>query len=239
VNVSMLAAMFARHLGHSDDAVFEAAMGGFFHDLGKARMPAKLLSAPRRLTPEEFSTMCHHPRAGYDYLMKISELSETVRLAALEHHERTDGTGYPDAKRGEHISILGKILSIVDIYDALSSRRSYKDAMQPYRALAQLYNMRAHGLDEGLTEYFIRCIGIYPAGSIVKLNTGEIAIVTQVSHTSPLQPKVLVVRDARTVPAKPYGLDLATVTDISIVTCLERGAFGIYPERVLKIAPTP
>jgi HD-GYP domain-containing protein (c-di-GMP phosphodiesterase class II) len=210
-------------------------MGGFFHDLGKARMPAKILTASRRLTPEEFSTMQRHPGVGYEYLTKVSGISETVRLAALEHHERIDGTGYPGAKRGEQISLYGKIVSIVDVYDALSSRRSYKDAMLPHRVLGLLYGMRGRDLDEELTEQFIRCMGIYPAGSIVKLSTGEVAVVTQISHASPLHPKVLIVRDTHTAPVKPHELDLAAAQDISIAACLEQGAFGIHPERVLKI----
>ena len=239
VNVSMLTAMFIRHLGYDDDAVFEAGMGGFFHDLGKAQMPTRILTASRRLTPEEFSTMRRHSEIGYDYLTQVPDISEAARLAALEHHERVDGTGYPDAKRGEHISMLGKIVSIVDVYDALSSHRAYKDAMLPHRVLGLLYGMRTHDLDEILTEQFIRCMGIYPAGSIVKLSTGELAIVTQISRTFPLYPKVLIVRDAHAVPIEPCGLDLAVAKDVSIAACLEHGAFGIYPERVLKIATTP
>jgi len=239
VNVSMLTVMFVRHLGHSDDTVFDAGMGGFFHDLGKAQMPAKLLTASRRLTSAEFATMRSHPKLGHDYLTTVPELSETVRLAALEHHERIDGTGYPDAKHGEDISMLGKIVSIVDVYDALSSRRAYKDAILPHRVLGLLYGMCARDLDAELTEQFIRCMGIYPAGSIVKLSTGEISIVTQISRAAPLQPKVLIVRDALTSPTPPHGLDLADAKDIAIVACLEHGAFGVYPERVLKIATTP
>jgi len=239
VNVSMLTAMFVRHLGHNDNMVFEAGMGGFFHDLGKAQMPAKLLTASRRLTSEEFATMRDHAKLGYDYLTHVPELSENVRLAALEHHERVDGTGYPDAKHGEHISMLGKIVGIVDVYDALSSRRVYKDAILPHRVLGLLYGMSARDLDAELTEHFIRCMGIYPAGSIVKLSTGEIAVVTQISRTAPLQPKVLIVRDALASPTTPRGFDLAVAENISIVACLEHGAFGVYPERVLKIAATP
>ena len=239
VNVSMLTAMFVRNLGHSDDEVFDAGMGGFFHDLGKARMPSKILTASRRLTAEEFAVMRGHPRIGHDYLVKVPELSDTVRLAALEHHERIDGTGYPDAKQGEDISRLGKIVSIVDVYDALSSRRAYKDAILPYRVLCLLYDMRTGDLDPELTEQFIRCMGIYPAGSIVKLSTGEIGVVTQISRAAPLQPKVLIVRDSRAAPTAPHGLDLAAAGEISIVACLEHGAFGVYPERVLKIATTP
>jgi HD-GYP domain-containing protein (c-di-GMP phosphodiesterase class II) len=239
VNVSMLTAMFVRHLGHDDETVFEAGMGGFFHDLGKAQMPTKILTASRRLTPEEFSTMRRHPTLGYEYLTKVPELPESVRLATLEHHERIDGTGYPDAKRGGQISIQGKIVGIVDVYDALSSRRAYKDAMLPHRVLGLLYGMRTHDLDEGLTEQFIRCIGIYPAGSIIKLNTGEVAIVTQINHAAPLYPKVIIVRNAHAVPITPYDLDLAAAENIVITACLEHGTFGIYPERVLKIPTTP
>ena len=234
VNVSMLAAMFTRHLGYNDDAVFEAGMGGFFHDLGKARMPAKILTAARRLTPEEFATMHRHPSLGYEFLTKVPEVSEAVRLVALEHHERIYGTGYPYGKRGEQLSIQGKIVSIVDVYDALSSRRTYKTAMLPHRALGLLYGLRESELDEDLTEQFIRCMGIYPAGSIVMLSTGEVAVVTQVNHNTLLRPKVLIVRDAHTTLAKPHECDLAAAEDISIVASLKHGAFGIHPGRILK-----
>jgi HD-GYP domain-containing protein (c-di-GMP phosphodiesterase class II) len=183
--------------------------------------------------------MRHHAKLGYDYLTEVSVISENVRVAALEHHERIDGTGYPDAKRGDQISMLGRIVGIVDVYDALSSQRVYKDAMLPHRVLGLLYGMRARDLDEELTEQFIRCMGIDPAGSIVKLSSGEIAIVNQINHNSPLYPKVLIVRDAYAAPTKPYELDLAVASDISIAACLEHGAFGIHPERVFKIATTP
>lgn len=234
VNVAILIVMFARHLGDSEESMFEAGMAGFFHDLGKFRMPAKILRAPRRLTPEEFAVMREHPKIGWEYLGKIPEISDTVRLTALEHHERVNGSGYPDGKTGEQISRLGKMAAILDVYDALSSRRVYKEPIKPHRVLGMLYGMRGQEIDAELTEHFIRCVGIYPAGSLVRLTTDELGVVTRVNHTAPLRPTVLIVRDPWGNRVNPVSIDLSRAPDIAISACLEDGTHGIQPANILR-----
>ena len=234
VNVAMLTVMLARHLGGTGDDLFEAGMAGFFHDLGKVQMPPALLSAPRRLTAKEFSLIQRHPEIGYEQLRQLSgDISEDVCLAALEHHERTNGSGYPFGKSDDEISYLGKLVAIVDVYDALSSQRTYKAAVLPHKVLGMLYGMRDTDLHTEMTEHFILCMGIYPSGSVVRLNSGEICVVTQVNQQKPLSPQVLAVRDSRNFPISAKNIDLATAEDLFIIACLEPGIYGVHPERVL------
>lgn len=234
VNVSMFAIMLARNLGRSDTELFEAGLAGFFHDLGKMQLPADLLNAPRALTAEEFAVIRRHPQIGWESISKISAIPESVLSATLEHHEHIDGSGYPGAKKGNEISESGRIIAIADVYDALSSRRAYKEPMLPHHALGLMYGMRDKQLHPELTEYFIRCIGIYPPGSVVRLASGEIGVVMQISYAAPLYPTVLVVRDPQGgfVPASP--VDLAKKQDLAIIACLKAGEFGVNPALVLR-----
>jgi HD-GYP domain-containing protein (c-di-GMP phosphodiesterase class II) len=234
VNVSMLAVMFVRHLDNGEDGLLEAGLAGFLHDLGKMRMPETILNAPRQLTRKEFDLMRRHPQIGHDYLEKIPDFPENIRLAALEHHERINGEGYPQAKNGTSVSRIGKITAIVDVYDALSSRRVYKKPIPPHRVLGIMYGMRNKELDPELTEHFIRCMGIYPAGSVVRLNSGETGVVIRVSYSSPLRPKVLLVRDAedKTIPFR--SVDLTGHPELFISACPDPDSSGIQPYRVLS-----
>jgi HD-GYP domain-containing protein (c-di-GMP phosphodiesterase class II) len=235
VNVSMLTVMFIRHLDNGEGSLLEAGLAGFFHDLGKIRMPETILNAPRQLTRHEFSIMQRHPQIGHDYLKEIPEFSENIRLAALEHHERANGEGYPQAKNGASISRLGKITAIIDVYDALSSRRVYKKPILPHRVLGIMYGMRDKDLDSELTEHFIRCMGIYPAGSVVRLSSGETGIVTRVNYSSPLRPEVLLVRDEQDRDIIPCrSVDLTGHPELSVKDCPDPDSAGVRPVHILS-----
>ncbi len=234
VNVALLSVMFIRHLGGNESDMLEAGMAGFLHDIGNIRTPPEILNAPRSLTAEEFSAVRRHPQIGHDYLAGIPEIPKNVPLTALEHHERINGSGYPNGKTGPQISRLGKITAILDVYDAISSRRTYKNPIMPHRVLGMLYNMRGQDFDPMLTEQFIHCIGIYPAGSVVKLNTGEMGIVVQINHAAPLHPTVLIVRDPQGRHIGAVSRDLSRTPDIKISECMETGAHGIQPANILR-----
>lgn len=236
INVAVLAIVFGRHLGFSGVVLNRMGLAGLFHDLGKAHMPEVILESPRRLTPEEFEIMKRHPRLGWEQLQDNPQVYEEMLAGALEHHEKYNGLGYPRGLKGEEISVVARILSVADVYDALTSRRVYKPAMLPHKALGLMYGMRGQDFHPGMVERFIRCIGIYPVGSVVELNTGQRGVVSRVNASEPLQPEVMVVRDPKGRPAARRKLDLAGQSIVKIVACLDPREAGIDAALVLGVS---
>jgi HD-GYP domain-containing protein (c-di-GMP phosphodiesterase class II) len=234
LNVATAAVIFAKHLGYSGIELHTIGLAGFFHDLGKMEIPLEILNSPRRLTAEEFAVMREHPTIGYKHLNKIPDLSDLVIRGALEHHERINGKGYPDGKKGEEISLAGKILAVVDVYDALSSRRVYKDPMAPHSALGLLYGMRGEDFVPELVERFIQCVGIYPPGSLVQLSSEHLAVVSQVDPEEPLRPQLILVREAggRNIP--PTLIELKLQRSLQITQCLDPRKYDLDPLSVLE-----
>ena len=164
--------------------------------------------------------------------------AELARVAAL-HHERHDGSGYPKGLRGSEIGMIGSIAAIVDTFDALTVKRPYADAVSPSAAISMLYKWRGVFYDAHLVEQFIRCIGIFPVGSLVELNTGEVAVVIAQNVTKRLLPRVMVIRDAEGKPMKPHKLlDLAREPKANkdetdrILGTLEYGSVPFNPDEL-------
>ncbi|MCL1889135.1 MAG: DUF3391 domain-containing protein [Desulfovibrionaceae bacterium] len=195
INVSVLALAFAQHMNFPPSLQFEVGLSGLFHDLGKALVPEEVLNAPRALTEAEFAILRKHPRLGYEYAKKTPGLTNEVLMGIYDHHERFDGKGYPRSLPGDQISHAGRVLAVVDVYDALSSRHPYKQAMLPYKVLGIMYQMRSEDFFPGLMENFIRMLGIYPAGSVVEISGGGIGLVTASNPQQPTKPKVLMLLD--------------------------------------------
>ena len=227
INVATAAVIFAKHIGYEGPALQVIGLAGFFHDLGKMEVPLEILNSPRRLTPEEFSIMRTHPSIGYEHLKKIPDLSNLVIRGALEHHERINGKGYPDGKKGDEIGPAGKILGIVDVYDALSSRRVYKDPMAPHSALGLLYGMRGEDFVPELVERFIQCIGIYPPATLVQLNNGCLAVVSQVDPVQPLRPQVILVRDPSGHIPTHTLIDLKVHSTLQVKQCVDPRRYNL------------
>lgn len=233
INVGLLSMVFGRHLGFGPVTLARLGLAGLFHDLGKARIPDDILKSPRRLSPDEFEVMKGHPGIGFEYMRERGGVPEEVLEGVYEHHEKHNGLGYPRGLRGEQISVAGRILAVVDVYDALTSRRVYKEPMLPHKALSLMYGMRGQDFSPGLVERFIRCLGIYPVGSVVELNTGQRCVVSEANLRNPLQPRVLIVHDSKGRPCAPRPLDLAGQTAVRIATCLDPVGVGIDPGRAL------
>lgn len=208
INVSLLAILLGKHLGLDKPALLKLGLAGMYHDVGKARIPETILNKPGKLTEAEFQVMKAHPLEGYKLMAGQKDLDPEILRAVVEHHERADGTGYPRALSGKAIGRFSRIVAVVDVYDALTSRRVYKDAMTPAKALGMMYQWRDKDFTPHAIESFIRCIGVFPVGSFVKLSGGEYGIVASVNPLRPTKPEVKVVMDAKMRPQIPRILDL-------------------------------
>jgi putative nucleotidyltransferase with HDIG domain len=208
INVSLLAILLGKHLDLDKPTLLKLGLAGMYHDVGKARIPEAILNKPGKLTEAEFQVMKGHPLEGYKLMANQADLDPEILRAVVEHHERADGTGYPRALTGEAIGRFSRIIAVVDVYDALTSRRVYKDAMTPAKALGMMYQWRDKDFTPHAIESFIRCIGVFPVGSFVKLSGGEFGIVASVNPLRPTKPEVKVVLDAKMRPQIPRTLDL-------------------------------
>ena len=179
---------------------------GLLQDIGKVRLPRALLEKRDRLTVEEFERAKLHVGYSVEILRATPGLPRDLpRLAAL-HHERHDGSGYPRHLRGPEIGMIGSIAAIVDTFDALTVRRPYAAPVSPSAALSMLHKWRGAFFDAHLVEQFIRCIGIFPVGSVVELNSGEVGVVIAQNPAKRLQPRVMLIRDAKGRALRPQKL---------------------------------
>ncbi|WP_459867023.1 HD-GYP domain-containing protein [Endothiovibrio diazotrophicus] len=193
VNVCIFSLVFGRHLGLSKEELAELGMGALLHDVGKTQIPLEILNKPGRLTEAEFEVMKRHPSLGYEMLQGIEGLGERGRAVAHAHHERHDGSGYPHGLSGRQIGLFPRLVSIVDVYDAVTSPRVYHNPISAHRALQKLYAGREADFDRRLVDKFIQCVGIYPVGSLVELSSGEVGVVTAANQRAPTRPVVSLV----------------------------------------------
>lgn len=210
VSVCTLLVTFCRYMGMSREVIQEAGMGGMLHDIGKMRVPDNILNKPGKLTDAEFAIMKSHVTLGVDILKQTPGVSTTVMQISGEHHERFDGSGYPDKQKAQAISQLGRMAAIVDVYDAITSNRCYHTGMEPSVALQKLFEWSGHHLDEELVQHFIQAIGIYPVGSLVRLESNRLAVVVQQGTAGLLYPVVRLVYDIKkNARLKPVDEDLS------------------------------
>lgn len=200
LNVSILSAAFGKHLGMLEEEIRTLALCGMLHDIGKARMPAEILQKPGALTPEEHAVMRTHPAAGRDILMGLPKVVRASIDVAYNHHERLDGRGYPRGLTETRIPYLAKVVAIVDTYDAITSSRVYDRGRSSMEALRILYRCGGTQFDADLVKEFIRMIGIYPPGSIVEMNNGEVGIVVSSHPRNKRKPRVMLIRSADKQP---------------------------------------
>jgi len=208
MNVCVLSALFGKHLGMLSGEMEKLALAGLLHDLGNVRVPEQLLTKPESLTPEEFEQVKVHTEHGRRLLMSTSGLDPVTVDVAYSHHERMDGNGYPRGLLAHQVPYFAKIVSIVDAYDAMITDRFHAEALSSREALDVIYQQRGQQFDESLALDFIQCIGVFPAGSLVELSTGESAIVITTYALNRLRPRVLVVRDASGEPCRERVVDL-------------------------------
>jgi len=192
VNLSVLMSIFGKSMSLDRQTLQHIITGALLHDIGKVMIPDEILHKPGKLTSNEFTTMKDHVSLGQSHLEKVPGISPlTVRIAG-EHHERMDGTGYPLGLKGFDISPHGRMAAVVDVYDAITSDRCYHDAMTPTQAIKKLLEWSDHHFDRSMVDHFIRCIGIYPIGSLVLLESGRLGAVVEVNEFDQRLPVVRV-----------------------------------------------
>lgn len=228
VNVAIIAIAYAQYLGLPQDKLPLVGLAGLFHDYGKIFIPQVVLNAPRKLTPAERTIMQAHVELGHAHLAREQDANHEILQGVLQHHEKYNGTGYPNRLKGNTISIYGLILSLSDHYDALSSQRVYKDPMPANVALAVMYKMRNQVWAPGYVERFIKMLGIYPTGTPVQLSNGERGVVCHTSPDFPALPTVIVALgpDGRSV--RPLLRDLSEEPELEI----ERSLAGADAEQM-------
>lgn len=236
VSVAALSLAFGKTLGFDRDTLHQMALGALLHDIGKARIPESILEKPGGLNEYETAQMQLHVAEGRDVLASLPGISQVALECAAFHHERFDGSGYPYGLKGEQIPIHAQVVAIVDCYDAMTSVRCYKNPLEPTEALRSLFGLANRHFREDMLMLFIRTVGIYPVGSLVRLDNGYLAIVLEVDRNNLLNPRLQVIFDSRSKAyILPFELNLARRKGgISIVDFEPFAHWGIDPYRAAR-----
>lgn len=209
VAVCALMIALARQLGLDEQQTRDAGMAGLLHDLGKAMIPLEVLNKPGKLTDTEFALVKTHPAEGYKLLLEGKGVSEVMLDVCLHHHEKIDGSGYPKGLNGETMSLFAKMGAVCDVYDAITSNRPYKAGWDPAESIKRMAEWKGH-FDPAVFQAFVKSLGIYPVGSLVRLESGKLGVVIEQGEQSLLKPKVKVFFSTKAQAyIKPETIDLA------------------------------
>ena len=240
VSVCTLLVAFCRSRGIDADTTYQAGLGGLLHDTGKALIPDHILNKPGRLTDEEFDIVKKHPRDGYEILLKSPDVGPIPLDITLHHHERRDSSGYPDKQGEGSINDLAQMAAIVDVYDAITADRCYHKGISAAEALRKIHEWSKFHFNPGFSQEFMRCVGIYPVGTLVMLESGRLAVVIEPHETNLLAPKVNVFFNTKTnIYIKPQTVDLSRALGFGggdkIVRHESAHKWGVEPMKFLVV----
>jgi HD-GYP domain-containing protein (c-di-GMP phosphodiesterase class II) len=196
VNVAVLSLIIGLQLQLNKYELYSLCLGALVHDIGKVLIPKEIIQKYDKLTDKEFSVVMEHSSKGYDYLKGSSDITATSRIVALQHHERINGMGYPEGRKGDDINKLAKIVAIADVYDALTSDRPHRRALSPNDALEYIMAGGGTLFDYSMVLAFSKAVVPYPEGTLVRLTNGDIAVIEENRPNFPLRPKIKIVKTA-------------------------------------------
>ncbi|GAB3250518.1 HD-GYP domain-containing protein [Chitinimonas naiadis] len=221
LNVAVLAMMLGKQLNMSREQLTELGMGALFHDIGKVELPSQLLQKAEALSPSEQDLMMRHTNFGLDIGKKLNLTPEALAIV-FQHHEYMDGSGYPHALRGEEILPLSRLVAIVNEYDNLCNKPNPRDSLTPYEALAHMFSQQRARFEPQALGIFIRCMGVYPPGTLVQLSNNALGLVMAVNASKPLKPTVLIY-DPSVPKHEAIILDLESEADLNIIKSIRPG----------------
>ena len=237
VSASVWAVSFGRHLGMPRPKLQSLALGAMLFDIGKMKLPEKLINNPKRYNQFEYELVKKHTDYSLEILKNTKGIGDDVIEMVATHHERHNGSGYPNGMAGDQIPIFGKIAGIVDCYDAIISDRVFATALSPHDAVKKLYDWRDIDFQAELVEQFIQVVGIYPVGTVIELSDGKVGVIVAQNKVWRLRPQVMILLDPDKKPLDNFNvIDLFTHVEdeggdpLDIVKCVEPGLYGIDPE---------
>ncbi|MBF0164603.1 MAG: HD-GYP domain-containing protein [Magnetococcales bacterium] len=198
VNVGVMLMSFCRMMGMDEEEIINVGVGGMLHDIGKMRTPEAILNKAGKLSDEEFLIMKKHVTFSRKILSETPGIAEVSMHVAAQHHERYDGSGYPQGLKGDEINTFGQMAAIVDVYDAITSDRCYHKGNPPHLALKRMLEWSRYHFSAELYQKFVQCVGIYPMGTLVRLENGLLGVVIRPNHESLLHPVVMVIINGKT-----------------------------------------
>lgn len=220
MNVTFFSLCLGVGMGLPEEDLVDLAIGTLLHDVGKLRIPERILSKPGKLTAEEFEYVKLHTSYGYETLRKLPDLAPRTTLIALEHHERYDGSGYPRGLKGKEIHQFGRITGVADVYEALTANRIYRKGYLPHQAYELLLGGGGTQFDPLVIETFVKTISVYPIGMTLVLNTGEKAVVVKSRRQQSHRPLVRIIETSTGERLKqPREVDLANELTLHIIGC--------------------
>ncbi len=236
LGTSVWCAQFGRYLGLEKADINDLALGGMLLDIGKMKLPKSLLYKKDTLSPEECTLIQTHVKHSVQILAKSKSVNSSVLNMVATHHERADGSGYPQGLKNASISIYGRIAGIIDSYDAMTTKKPYSETVYtPHEAIHELYQCRDTIFQEELIEQFIQTVGLYPTGSLVECNSGEVGVVLEVNDLKRLFPTLMIILDENKLPVEEFkkiNLSKQKVSHLKVEKGLPYGAYGIKMEQL-------
>lgn len=234
IGCSIWAMSMGRQLGMTRIDIESLGLGAMLLDVGKTKLPSKLLTKTEPLTEDEVKLLKSHVKLSMDIVNEEPGINMKIKNMIETHHERIDGSGYPLGLKGQAIPLFGRIAAIVDCYDAITSDRAYAEPMSSQEAVKKIYEWRGKDFQKELVEEFIQAIGMFPAGTLIELTTGEVGVVVAESRIRRLRPKIMLILDKNKAPREDYVICnlMDTINDedgnpLDIKQALPSGAYGI------------
>jgi len=227
--VCALMVSLGRQLGMDENSAREIGLAGMLHDMGKAMMPLEVLNKPAKLTDAEYAIMKTHPQHGYELLLEGKGVSEVALDVTLHHHERPDGKGYPHGLSGDALTRVARMGAVCDVYDAITSNRPYKSGWDPAESIARMASW-AGQFDNDIFQAFVKSLGIYPIGSLVRMRSGRLGVVVEQSEGSLVAPKVKLFFSTKSnMPITIELLDLSSPACTDGIAARESNAQWQFP----------